>query len=62
MPIGNALLDCLRSVERLGDFCVGGIRAIFMPTIDVTDQLVINALTWKLTDAERAEVDRLIST
>ena len=35
MPIGNALLDSLRSVERPGDFCVGGIRAVFMPTIDV---------------------------
>lgn len=33
--IGTALLDSLRSVERPGDFCVGGIREIFMPTIDV---------------------------
>jgi hypothetical protein len=33
--IGTALLDSLRSVERPGDFCVGGIRQIFMPTIDV---------------------------
>jgi len=33
--IGTKLLNCLRSVERPGDFCVGGIREIFMPTIDV---------------------------
>jgi hypothetical protein len=33
--IGSALLDSLRSVERPGDFCVGGIREIFMPTIDI---------------------------
>jgi 2OG-Fe(II) oxygenase superfamily len=33
--IGTALLNSLRSVERPGDFCVGGIREIFMPTIDV---------------------------
>jgi hypothetical protein len=33
--IGTALLDILRSVERPGDFCVGGIRDILMPTIDV---------------------------
>jgi predicted 2-oxoglutarate/Fe(II)-dependent dioxygenase YbiX len=33
--IGTALLDSLRSVERPGDFCVGGIREIFMPAIDV---------------------------
>jgi len=33
--IGNKLLNSLRSVERPGDFCVGGIREIFMPTIDV---------------------------
>lgn len=30
-----ALLDCLRSVERPGGFCVGGLREIFMPAIDV---------------------------
>jgi predicted 2-oxoglutarate/Fe(II)-dependent dioxygenase YbiX len=36
MPsIGTALSDCLRSVERPGDFCVGGLREIFMPAIDV---------------------------
>jgi predicted 2-oxoglutarate/Fe(II)-dependent dioxygenase YbiX len=34
-PIGAKLLNSLRSVERPGDFCVGGIREIFMPTIDV---------------------------
>ena len=33
--IGTALLDCLRSVERPGDFCVGGTREIIMPAIDV---------------------------
>ena len=33
--IGTALLDSLRSVERPGDFCVGGVREIFMPAIDV---------------------------
>ena len=33
--IGDALLDCLRSVDRPGDFCVGGQRQIFMPAIDV---------------------------
>ncbi len=33
--IGATLLDCLRSVERPGDFCVGGLREIFMPAVDV---------------------------
>ena len=33
--IGTTLLDNLRSVVRPGDFCVGGIREIFMPTIDL---------------------------
>jgi hypothetical protein len=33
--IAASLLDCLRSVERSGDFCVGGVREIFMPAIDV---------------------------
>jgi hypothetical protein len=33
--IGAALLNSLRSVERPGDFCAGGIREIFMPVIDV---------------------------
>jgi hypothetical protein len=33
--IGTVLLNSLRSVERPGDFCVGGTREIFMPTIDV---------------------------
>jgi len=33
--IGTALVDFLRSVERPGDFCVGGLREIFMPAIDV---------------------------
>jgi hypothetical protein len=36
MPsIGAALIDCLRPVERPGDFCVGGTREIVMPAIDV---------------------------
>src|SRR4051812_47905045 len=33
--IGAALLNSLRSVERPGEFCVGGMREIVMPTIDV---------------------------
>src|SRR5258705_13175260 len=33
--IGTTLLNSLRSIERPGDFCVGGIREIFMPTIDI---------------------------
>ena len=33
--IGTKLLNSLRSVERPGDFCVGGIQEVFMPTIDV---------------------------
>src|SRR5690349_6635695 len=33
--IGAALLDSLRSVERPGEFCTGGIREIVMPTLDV---------------------------
>lgn len=33
--IGTTLFEGLRSVERPGDFCAGGIREIFMPTIDV---------------------------
>jgi hypothetical protein len=33
--IGARVLNGLQSVERPGDFCVGGIREIFMPTIDV---------------------------
>lgn len=36
MPsIGVALLKNLGSVERPGDFCVGGLKEIFMPTIEV---------------------------
>jgi hypothetical protein len=33
--IGTTLLNSLHSVERPGDFCVGGIREIFMPTTDI---------------------------
>jgi 2OG-Fe(II) oxygenase superfamily len=33
--IAAALLDCLASVERPGDFCVGGTRDIIMPAIDI---------------------------
>src|SRR6202022_4769567 len=32
---GSTLRNSLRSVGRPGDFCVGGIREIFMPTVDV---------------------------
>jgi predicted 2-oxoglutarate/Fe(II)-dependent dioxygenase YbiX len=36
MPsIGAGLLKCLHSVERPGDFCVGSVREIVMPTIEV---------------------------
>jgi hypothetical protein len=36
MPsLGAALLACLSSIKRPGDFCVGGVREIFMPAIDV---------------------------
>lgn len=33
--ISDVLHDCIRSVERPGDFCVGDLREIFMPAIDV---------------------------
>jgi predicted 2-oxoglutarate/Fe(II)-dependent dioxygenase YbiX len=33
--IAAKLLDSLRSIERPGDFCIGGIREVFMPAIDV---------------------------
>ena len=33
--VNTALLNSLRSVEGPGDFCLGGIREIVMPTIDV---------------------------
>jgi 2OG-Fe(II) oxygenase superfamily len=33
--IGSGLFKCLRSVERSGDFCVGGVREIVMPALDV---------------------------
>jgi hypothetical protein len=33
--IGAKLVESLRSIERPGDFCVGGIREVFMPAIDV---------------------------
>ena len=33
--IGAALLDCLGSVKRPGDFCTGGRREIFMPAIEL---------------------------
>ena len=35
LTIGAQLLESLRSVERPGDFCVGGIREAFMPAVDV---------------------------
>lgn len=34
--IAAALLDCLRSVERPGDFCVGGLREIFKTEVQQT--------------------------
>jgi predicted 2-oxoglutarate/Fe(II)-dependent dioxygenase YbiX len=33
--IGAALLTSLASVERSGEFCVGGMRQVIMPTLDV---------------------------
>jgi len=33
--IGTTLLNSLRSTGRPGDFCAGGIREPFMPTIDI---------------------------
>jgi hypothetical protein len=33
--IGAGLLEILRSVQRPGDFCVGGIRQLLTPAIDV---------------------------
>ncbi len=33
--IGAALVHRLRTVKRPGDFCVGGLREIFMPTLDI---------------------------
>ena len=33
--IGARLVESLRSVERPGEFCVGGIREVLMPAIDV---------------------------
>ena len=35
--IGARLLESLRSVERSGDFCVGGIREVFMH-LDLTTE------------------------
>ncbi|MGH7120783.1 MAG: 2OG-Fe(II) oxygenase [Acetobacteraceae bacterium] len=35
MSIGIDLFDCLRSIERPGEFCVGGLRELLMPSIDV---------------------------
>jgi predicted 2-oxoglutarate/Fe(II)-dependent dioxygenase YbiX len=45
--MGAMLLKSLRSVERPGDFCVGGIREIFMPTIDIegVDRIAFPILT-----------------
>lgn len=34
-PIGVTLVSLLRTVERPGDFCVGGQREIIMPAIDI---------------------------
>jgi hypothetical protein len=46
------LLNSLRSIERPGDFCVGGTREIFMPTIDV-DGVGRIAFPIQLVQAER---------
>lgn len=35
LSIGAALRDILRSIERPGDFCISGVREIFMPTIEI---------------------------
>jgi hypothetical protein len=42
--IGTTLLNSLRSIEHPGDFCVGGIREIFMPTIDVDGRIAFPIL------------------
>src|SRR5260221_8941859 len=54
--IGDALLDCLRSVDRPGDFCVGGRRQIFMPGIDVDG---VGRIAFPLLPAQ---AERLIAT
>ena len=72
--IGIALLDSLRSVERSGDFCISGVRHIFMPTIDVdgvgrialpvlpsqAEQLVANAEAAPYGRGEETVIDRTI--
>ncbi|MBS0640772.1 MAG: 2OG-Fe(II) oxygenase, partial [Proteobacteria bacterium] len=36
MPIiGTKLLDLVRTIERPGSYCVGGLRDVVMPSIDV---------------------------
>ena len=42
--IGTTLLNSLRSIERPSDFCVGGIREIFMPTIDIDGRIAFPIL------------------
>lgn len=72
--IGIALLDSLRSVERSGDFCISGVRHIFMPTIDVdgvgrialpvlpsqAEQLVANAEAAPYGRGEETVIDRTV--
>ncbi len=53
--IGAALLDCLRSVERPGDFCIGGTREIIMPAVDVDS---VGRLAFPVLPAQ---VERLIA-
>jgi len=71
---GTALLDSLRSIERSGDFCISGVRHIFMPTIDVdrvglialplvpsqAEQLVANAEPAPYGLGEETVIDRTI--
>src|SRR5579871_849087 len=33
--VGTDLVECLGSIERAGEFCIGGQRQIFMPAVDV---------------------------
>jgi hypothetical protein len=72
--IGTTLLDSLRSIERSGDFCVGGLRHVFMPTIDVdgvgrvslpivprqAEQLVANAEAAPYGRGEETVTDRTV--
>ena len=57
MPsLGADISACLSSVQRPGDFCIGGMRDIVMPTIDVAavGRLAFPILPGQLTDLIRA--------